>query len=61
MAKNPFMSANLSAANRVANTARGQVASAARREAKKQTTSITNAWVDVWTPKSVHKPKGKRR
>jgi len=61
MAKNPFMSAYLSAANRVANTARGHVTSAARREAMKQTTSVTNAWVDVWTPKSVRKPKEKRR
>jgi len=50
MAKNPFMSAYLSAANRVANTARGKAANEARRQSK----SMTNAWIKAMTPK---KPK----
>ena len=38
MAKNPFMSAYLSAANRAANTARGKATNEVKRESKKQAT-----------------------
>ena len=57
MAKNPFMSAYLSAANRVANTARGK----ATNEIKRQTTSMVNAWVDAWCPKPKAKAKPARK
>lgn len=50
MAKNPFMSAYLSAANRVTNSARGQATAAVKREAKKQSTSMVNAWFKAATP-----------
>ena len=43
MAKNPFMSAYLSAANRVANTARGKATDEIKRQSKRQTTSMVNA------------------
>jgi hypothetical protein len=59
MAKNPMMSAYLSAANRVANTARGHATSAARREGKRQTTSMMNAWFGALTPKTTRKRKRK--
>jgi hypothetical protein len=59
MAKNPMMSAYLSAANRVANTARGHATSAARREGKRQTTSMMNAWFGALTPKTTRKRKSK--
>ena len=36
MAKNPFMSAYLSAANRVANTARGKATNEIKRQSKRQ-------------------------
>ena len=49
------MSAYLSAANRVANTARGKATNEIKRQSKRQTTSMVNAWVDAWTPK--HKAK----
>jgi hypothetical protein len=59
MAKNPMMGAYLSAANRVANTARGHATSAARREGKRQTTSMTNAWWSAFTPKTSRKRKSR--
>ena len=59
MAKNPMMSAYLSAANRVANTARGKATSEARREGKRQTTSMMNAWFGAFTPKPARKRKRK--
>ena len=53
MAKNPFMSAYLSAANRAANTARVRATSAVKaestRQRKKATKSAASAWVDMWT------------
>ena len=49
MAKNPFMSAYLSAANRVANTARGH----ATNEIKRQSNVRPPAWS---TPGSMHGP-----
>jgi hypothetical protein len=54
-----MMSAYLSAANRVANTARGHATSAARREGKRQTTSMMNAWFGALTPKTTRKRKSK--
>lgn len=49
MAKNPFMSAYLSAANRVANTARGKATSEVKRTAKTEQTKMINAWTDMMT------------
>lgn len=53
MAKNPFMSAYLSAANRAANTVRGHATNAVKaettRQRKKATKSAATAWVDMWT------------
>ncbi len=49
MAKNPFMSAYLSAANRVANTARGQATNEVKRSAKREQTNMMNAWTDMMT------------
>lgn len=50
MAKNPFMSAWLSAANRTANTARGQATAAGKANAKRTQKDMMSAWVDMWTP-----------
>ncbi len=59
MAKNPFMSAYLSAANRVANTARGKATNEVRRESKKHATNMTNAWLNARTPKPSRKRKSR--
>ncbi|MES2260126.1 MAG: hypothetical protein V4724_16520 [Pseudomonadota bacterium] len=48
--KNPFMSAFLSAANRVAGSARAQTTAAVKREAAKNTRQMTSAWVNAWLP-----------
>ena len=50
MAKNPYMSAWLSAANKVANTARGQAMAAGKAEARRSQRDTTSAWFDLWTP-----------
>ena len=50
MAKNPYMSAWLSAANKVANTARGQAMAAGKAEARRSQKDATSAWLDLWTP-----------
>lgn len=52
LAKNPFMSAWLSAANRTANTVRGHATAAARREVATAQTAATQQIVDFWTGKS---------
>ncbi|NGZ84007.1 hypothetical protein [Duganella aceris] len=59
--KNPFMSAFLSAANRVAGTARAQATAAVKREAAKNTRQWTDAWVNAMTltPKRKRKRAGK--
>jgi predicted alpha-1,6-mannanase (GH76 family) len=49
MAKNPFMSAYLSAANRAANTARGKATVEVKRAAKREQTNMVNAWTDMMT------------
>ena len=50
MAKNPYMSAWLSAANKVVNTARGQAMAAGKAEARCGQKDATSAWLDLWTP-----------
>jgi len=42
--KNPFMSMFLSAANKVAGSARAQATAAVKREAAKNARQMTNAW-----------------
>ena len=51
------MSAHLSAANRVANTARGKATNEVKRDYTTQATSTTNAWLTAWTPKPSRKRK----
>ncbi|OBV39652.1 hypothetical protein [Janthinobacterium psychrotolerans] len=48
--KNPWMSMYLSAANRVASTARGQATAAIKREAAKNTRQLTQVWFDSLLP-----------
>jgi hypothetical protein len=50
VAKNPYMSAWLSAANKVTNTARGQAIAAGKTEARRSQKDVTSAWFDLWTP-----------
>ena len=57
MAKNPFLSAYLSQANRVANTVRGKALNEVKRESKRQTSSMMNAWFTAMTPKPARKRK----
>ena len=64
MAKNPYMSAWLSAANKVANTARGQAMAAGKAEARRSQKDATSAWLDLFTPpgsKSTGKSAGNRK
>ncbi len=61
MAKNPFMSAYLSAANKVANTARGKAMNEGRRQVRKQNTAAVNAWFDALTPTARAKPTRRRK
>lgn len=56
--KNPWMSMYLSAANRVANTARGHATAAIKREAAKNTRQMTQVWFDSFLP-AAGKPQGK--
>ncbi len=55
MAKNPYMSAWLSAANKVANTARGQAMAAGKAEARRGQKDMISAWFDLWAPPSSKK------
>ena len=50
MAKNPYMSAWLSAANKAANTARGQAMAAGKAQARRSQKDTVSAWFDLWTP-----------
>jgi hypothetical protein len=52
LAKNPFMSAWLSAANRTAGTVRGHATAAAKREVASAQTAATQQVIDFWTGKS---------
>ncbi|MBC7454960.1 MAG: hypothetical protein H7335_14895 [Massilia sp.] len=45
--KNPFMSLFLSAANRVAGSARAQATAAVKREAAKNVRQATSAWTNA--------------
>lgn len=45
--KNPFMSMFLSAANRIAGSARAQATAAVKREAAKNARQMTDAWTDA--------------
>lgn len=57
--KNPFISMFLSAANRVAGSARAQATAAVKREAAKSARQLGNAWVDAFLPPAT--PRRKRR
>jgi antibiotic biosynthesis monooxygenase (ABM) superfamily enzyme len=59
MAKNPFLSAYLTAANRVVNTARGKAMNEGRRQVRRQNSSAVNAWFDAASPS--RRPRRKRR
>ena len=59
--KNPFMSAWLSAANKVAGSARGHATAAAKREVASVQADATRQIVDFWTGKSSPSPKKSRR
>jgi hypothetical protein len=64
MAKNPYMSAWLSAANKVGNTARGQAMAAGKAQARRSQKDAMSAWFDLWTPpgsKSAGKSAGDRK
>ena len=64
MAKNPYMSAWLRAANKVANTARGQAMAAGKAQARRNQKDTMSAWFDLWTPpgsKSKGKSAGSRK
>ena len=47
--KNPFMSMWLSGANSVANSARGRIASEAKRQSTTAITKATNDMFSLWT------------
>jgi hypothetical protein len=47
--KNPFMSAWLSGANKVAHTARGRVAAEAKRQSATAMTRASNEMLSAWT------------
>ena len=59
--KNPFMSAWLSAANKVAGSARGHATAAAKREVASVQADATRQIVDFWTGQSSPSPKKSRR
>ena len=60
--KNPFMSVFLSAANRIAGSARAQATAAVKREAAKNARQATKAWSDaVLPPVAVPKKRKKTR
>ena len=50
MAKNPYMSAWLSAANKITNTARGQATAAAKAQVRRSQKDMVSAWFDLLTP-----------
>ena len=61
MAKNPYMSAWLSAANKITNTARGQAMAAAKAEARRSQKDMVSAWFDLLTPLSSKSKGGSTR
>ena len=58
--KNPFMSAFLSAANRVAGSARAQATAAVKREAAKNMRQMTSSWTEALTSAPATARKRKR-
>ena len=58
--KNPFMSMWLSAANRTANTARGQATAAAKRQVATAQADAMKQFLDFWSPQSP-KPAPRRK
>ncbi|PKV43381.1 hypothetical protein CLU92_0693 [Janthinobacterium sp. 61] len=58
--KNPWMSMYLSAANRIASTARGHATAAVKREAAKNTQQLTQVWFDSFLPPT-GKPRRRRK
>jgi hypothetical protein len=59
--KNPFMSMFLSAANRVAGSARAQATAAIKREAAKNARSASKAWSEaLFEPPATPRKKRKR-
>ncbi|MGK5015978.1 hypothetical protein [Janthinobacterium sp. 75] len=58
--KNPWMSMYLSAANRIASTARGHATAAVKREAAKNTQQLTQVWFDSFLPPT-DKPRRRRK
>ena len=63
--KNPFMSAWLSGANSVVNSARGRIGAEAKRQSAAATTQATREivsfWADAMTPTAPPRRKKKRR
>lgn len=58
--KNPFMSMFLSAANRVAGSARAQATAAVKREAAKNARQFTTAWTNALLTPIATPPRKKR-
>jgi hypothetical protein len=59
--KNPFMSLWLSAANRVAGSARGQAAAAVKRQTAAVQAEAAKQMADFWSPPAVARKKKKVR
>lgn len=59
--KNPFMSMWLSGANRVANTARGQMAAGVRRQSTALVNQATHDMLNLWTSALTGTPAPKPR
>ena len=57
LAKNPFMSAWLSSANRITGAARGQAITAGKRQATKNQADATRLVLDFWTGKAASAPR----
>jgi hypothetical protein len=60
-AKNPFMSAWLSSANRIAGSARGQATAAAKREVATMQADAARQVVDFWSGKAAKKASPARK
>lgn len=60
MTKNPFMSAWLSSANRIAGAARGQATAAAKRQTAQIQADATRQVLDFWTGKTAPAPRKKK-
>ena len=59
--KNPFMSMFLSAANKIAGSARAQATASVKRETAKNARQITKAWADAAVPTPPAPPPRKPR